>query len=827
MKTIFTLAAGVCLWSSVAFAQSPVRGKVSGVVLEGGQKPFEYATMLLLKAKDSTLVKGAVSNAGGKYEFENIGEGRYLVAATMVGYQKVYSQPFALDAASAEVQVPTLTLLEESRTLNEVKVVAKKPFIEQQVDRTVVNVENSIVASGNTALEVLEKAPGVTIDRQNDQIQLKGKTGVIVMIDGKQTYLSTQEVANLLKNTPSDNIEKIEIITNPGSKYDAAGNSGIINIKMKRNKSFGTNGTATVGMGFGWYERYSARFPKYNGSLNLNHREGKISAFGNASYVNRNSFNENELNRIIPFTNPETGVRRITYFDQTAYRPMHFSGLNYRAGLDFFATKKTTLGAVVSGFVNDWNSDGLNTATLRNQNGEVTLRPVTRVEARNQWGNVVGNLNFRHDYGKGRELAADADYSHYTGDSHNYLFMSFLSAGGGTAQPDSTSRNLMPSSIDIWAAKADYTHPTKKGKWETGVKSSLVSSDNTMSFEYWVDGTWRDVPNASNQFQYRENINAAYANYSGKLNAKTSVQVGLRLENTNSRGNSVTLKKVVERNYTNLFPTVFLSRQLDTNNVLNFSYSRRIDRPNYQDLNPFRFYLDQFTYQEGNPFLRPQMTHSLQLSHVFKSAFSTTLGYSRTTDVIIREVPGQNAERNETFVMAQNLGRQDNLNLTLSFPLTVAKWWTVQSNLTGIYNRIKTDYLDARYDVSFLTFNGYVANNFVLGKGVTGELAGWYNSASIYGFFKARPMGGFSLGMQKPVLNKKGTIRLNVNDPLWLNMFRASTNYQDINFRLMSRWESRQIRATFTYRFGNQNVKAARQRQSATSAEQNRVQTNN
>ncbi|WP_266364285.1 outer membrane beta-barrel protein [Tellurirhabdus rosea] len=827
MKTFTTLSLGAWLLATAAFGQSPVKGKVAGIVLEGSQKPFEFATMLLLRAKDSTLVKGAVSGTGGKYDFDNVTEGRYLVAGTMVGYKKVYSAPFAVDAASSEVQVPTLVMNEETQSLKEVKVVTKKPFIEQQVDRTVVNVENSIVASGNTALEVLEKAPGVTIDRQNDGIQLKGKAGVIVMIDGKQTYLSAQEVANLLKNTPSDNIEKIEIITNPGSKYDAAGNSGIINIKMKRNKNFGTNGTATVGAGFGWYEKYNGNYPKMNGSVNLNHREGKISAFANASYMDRRSFNENELNRVIPFTNPTTGEKRVTYFDQVTFRPMQFSGLNYRAGLDFFATKKTTLGAVVSGFTNDWSSDGLNRSVLRDADGTISLKPVTNVVAQNKWSNLVGNLNFRQDYGQGRELTADMDYSRYTGDSYNQLNMAFYNAADAKSRPDSVARNVMPSTISIWAAKADYVHPTKKGKWEAGVKTSVVNSDNDMAFEYLIENRWAPVPNASNRFKYEENINAVYGNYSGKLNKRTSVQVGLRLENTSSRGNSVTMKKVVERNYTNLFPTVFLSRQLDTNNVLNLSYSRRIDRPNYQDLNPFRFYLDQYTYQEGNPFLQPQMTHSLQLTHVFKSAFSTSLGYSRTTDLIVREVPGQNAERNETFVMTQNLGKQSNVNLTVSFPMPVTKWWNVQTNFTVLYNHIKTDYLDARYDVDFVSYNGYIANNLTLGKGVTGEISGWYNSAGLYGFFKSRPQGGFALGVQKQVLNKKGTIRLNVNDPLWLNMFRGRTNYQDINFRIMSRWESRQVRATFTYRFGNQNVKAARQRQSATSAEQSRVQANN
>jgi len=504
MKTFITFGVGACLLATTAFGQAPVRGKVSGLVLEGRQKPFEFATMLLLKASDSTLVKGAVSGAGGAYEFERVAEGRYLVAGTVVGYRKVYSAPFAVNAASADVRVPTLVLTEDTQRLKEVNVVAKKPFIEQQVDRTVVNVENSIVASGNTALEVLEKAPGVTIDRQSDAIQLKGKGGVVVMIDGKQTYLSSQEVANLLKNTPSDNIEKIEIITNPGSKYDAAGNSGIINIKMKRNKNFGTNGTATVGAGFGWYEKYNGNYPKMNSSLNLNQREGKISAFANASYINRRSFNQNELSRVIPFTNPATGERRITYFDQETYRPMTFAGLNYRAGLDFFATPKTTVGAVVSGFVNDWSSDGINRAVLRDRNLAVTLKPVTGVAAANNWRNVVGNLNVRHDYGQGRELTADVDYSRYVGDSYNQLNMGFFDAADLKIRPDSVSRNVMPSGISIWAAKTDYVRPTRRGKWELGAKSSLVSSDNDMRFDYLAEGRWLPVPNAGNRFEYEE-----------------------------------------------------------------------------------------------------------------------------------------------------------------------------------------------------------------------------------------------------------------------------------------------------------------------------------
>ncbi|WP_345239402.1 outer membrane beta-barrel protein [Nibrella saemangeumensis] len=812
MRTFITSALMICLTLSVAFAQSPVKGKISGKVNDAAGKSLEFVTMMLVKAKDSTLVKGAISDVNGAYEFEGIAAGQYRVAAQQMGFRRSFTDAFEVDAEHTTIQVPALQMSEESKSLTEVKVVAKKPFIEQQIDRTVMNVENSIVSSGSNALEVLEKAPGVTIDRQSDQLQLKGKSGVIVMIDGKQTYLSSQEVANLLKNTPSDNIEKIEIITNPSSKYDAAGNVGIINIRMKKNQNFGTNGTLTAGVGYG-------RFEKYNSALNLNHREGKINAFGNYSYFHNRRFQENEINRVIPYNGT------VTYFDQKSYRPNNFDGHNFRGGIDYFISKKSTVGVLATGFINDWQQpNGINHSVMRNADREITMMPTTNVTVKNKWTNLTGNLNYKYDFnGKGRELTADMDYSRFNGDSYNNLVTRYVDANNQTVKPTENVRNDMPSAIDIWAFKADYVHPTKTGKFEAGVKSSYVQSDNDLVYQNLIDSRWIVDATKSNRFKYTENVNAAYASFGGKLSKKTSIQAGLRLEQTLSRGNSVTLNKIVDRNYLNLFPTLFVSRQIDTNNVLNLSYSRRIDRPNYQNLNPFVFYLDPYTYQQGNPYLKPQFTNSIQLTHVYKGAFSTSLSYSRTNDVIVNEVPGQIAEKNITYVTSDNLATQDNVSLTLSFPVRVSKWWNMQNNVTGYYNKFQSPYLGAQYNVDFVAFNLYSSHNFVLGKGISAELSGWYNSAGVFGFYRYQPQGAFSIGVQKSVLDKKGTLKLNINDPFWLNQFKGRANYQDINFAVNARWESRIVRATFTYRFGNQNVKAARQRSTSTEAERNRA----
>ena len=824
MRTTLSFLIIILLTWTAAVGQVLTRGAITGQVNNVAGKPLEFSTMMLLKATDSTLVKGVISDVTGKYAFENVGAGRYLVAAQQMGYRKTYSAPFAVDESHPAIELPALTLADESKSLSEVAIIAKKPFIEQQVDRMVVNVESSIVASGSTALEVLEKAPGVIIDRQNDQIQLKGKSGIIVYIDGKQTYLSQQEVSNLLKNTPSDNIATIEIITNPGSKYDAAGNSGIINIKMKKNKSFGTNGTFIVGTGYGWFNNLRGQrddLPKFNTSLNLNNRSSKVNLFGNYSYVNRESAQSNELTRTIPFNG------RTTYFDQASFRPNQFVGHSYKGGLDYFINPKSTIGVLVNGFSNDWRSGGINTTLISNENRQFTSNPVTQTNMSNFLQNVTGNVNYKYEFdGKGREWTADGDYVRYNGLSNNTLSAVYNAPGGGLIRPQQDVRNDMPSTISILAFKTDYVHPLKKGaKLEAGLKSSFVNANNNSVFDTLQQETrqWLFDASRSNQFVYEENINAGYVNYAGKFGKKLKVQAGLRAEHTHSVGTSVTLSQRVERNYLNLFPTLFLSRQLDTNNALNLSYSRRIDRPDYQNLNPFVYFLDPYTYQQGNPFLRPQYTNSVELTHVFKSAISTTLGFSRTTDFMNRETPRQIPERNITYITPENLGRMDNVNLTVSFPVSVTKWWRMQNNVNGYYQHYQTVYSGAPYDVKIVAYNVYTSNNFTLNKTLSAELSGWYNSASQYGFYQTNPQGGFSVGVQKKLMDGKANLKLNVNDPFWLNQFNGRAMVQDINFRVRARWESRQVRLTFTYRFGNQNVKGERQRNSATSAEQGRV----
>lgn len=779
-------------------ASAGPRSSVSGAVLDEKQRPLPFVNILLLNPADSTLIKGLAADDLGKFKFEQVDPGKYVTLVSMVGFKKAYSKIFTV--ATTPVTLPAIQLKPDDTSLNEVTVVAKKPFIEQQIDRTVVNVENSIVASGATALEVLERAPSVVVDQQNNQLKLRGKEGVIVQIDGKQTFLSQQELMTLLRNTPSDNIEKIELITNPSAKYDASGNSGIINIKMKKNKNYGTNGNVNVGAGY-------ARYGRGNAGITLNHREGKFNTFINGGSFLNKGFNNNQIYRKIPYED------RVTIFDQKTERTNQSQYYNLRAGVDYYATDKTTIGILASGFYNNWNNPfGQTNTRILNQDQQLERTFRTNLFNGGKMQNGSVNVNLKHEFDdEGKEITFDADYVNYNGKKNSNLDTRYAKPNGEQDGAPEIVRNFMPSQIDIVVAKVDFAQPLWKGKFETGVKSSYVTSDNNMVFETKQD-EWILDPARSNRFKYTENVNAAYLNYNGKLNKKVKYQLGLRGEHTHSIGNSITLNQVKDRNYLNLFPSIFVSNQLDTNNVINLSYSRRIDRPNYQSLNPFEFYLDPYTFQKGNPNLKPQYTNSFQLVHVYKSFLSTTFAYSRIKDMIADELPQQIASENKTFVTSDNLDNQDNLSLTISLPVPVTKWWNIQSNFTGVYNHYKSFYLEQNLEIKQASWNMYLANQLTLKKGWSAEVSGWYNSRAFYGLYAAKPMGMVNAGIQKTLLDKKLTLRVNVDDIFWTNRFRGTALYKDIDFRVRAQWPSRQLRVSVSYRFGNQNVKGARQR---------------
>ncbi|HSC36277.1 MAG TPA: outer membrane beta-barrel family protein, partial [Chitinophagaceae bacterium] len=519
---------------------------------------------------------------------------------------------------------------------------------------------------GATALEVLEKSPGITLDKDGN-ISLKGKQGVQVFIDGRPSYLSGAELVNLLRNMSASQLDQIEIMTNPPAKYDAAGNSGIINIKTKKNKVKGFNGNATVGYSQGVYWRT-------NENLNMNYRNGKLNAFMNYSFNKNNQFQELTIHR----TYKESDGKTIkAQFDQVAFMPKNNINDNLKLGMDYFLSKKTTIGFVASGFINPSNDNNFNTSYLKNPSGQVDSIVKSSSMNHSTWKNGAVNLNFRHEYDStGRELSADLDYSTYRSAS-NQDFVNASYYADWTSKGQANLVSSLPVNIDIYSAKMDYTQPLKKGaKLEAGVKSSYVNTDNAANYFNLIGGNEIADYDKTNRFQYKENINAAYLSLNVPIK-KFGIQAGLRFENTNYKGhqlgNPQKADSAFTRTYNNLFPTVFFSYAANKNNQFGLSIGRRIDRPAYQDLNPFLFFIDNYTYQSGNPFLKPQYSNNVELSHTYKSFLTTTLNYSRTTNFFTETFEQKDYA---TIVRRGNIGVRQNAGLSVSAQVPVTKWWT-------------------------------------------------------------------------------------------------------------------------------------------------------
>jgi iron complex outermembrane receptor protein len=816
MRKIFTLLALFLSMAMFVDAQTKI-GKINGSIKDGPQKNLQSATITLLRAKDSSSVKFSVTNKEGKYEFVNISEGKYLVSATLVGYEKSFSTPFEITAARPEISLGTITLTEAAKNLGGVTVTAKRPFIEAKIDKTVVNVESSPSSAGATAMEILEKSPGITVDNDGN-ISLRGKAGVIIMMDGKPTYLSPADLASFLKNMPASALDQIEIMTNPSSKFDASGNSGVINIKTKKGKADGFNGSIMAGATAGLFKPLDALYvlPRAQMSFNFNYRKNKLNFFGNYNPNFNRSRGLLEINRkFIDDNGNITGYSDVL----TKFK---FGNVNQtlKLGLDFYSDKKNTFGVVATGFLFKGHPTPSTVTTVSDANHQPSFSLVSLTENRIKFENLSINFNYRHVFDTtGRELTADLDYVGYSNVSNMLLTTDAYDGVGQQMGDRSLLQGYLPANIGIYSLKSDYSHPFKKGgRMEAGVKSSFVRNDNLVNYKRLNNNA--DVNN--NQFIYDENINAIYLNVNKQVK-KWSFQGGLRLENTITKGYQVAYDSTFKRNFTNLFPSAFISYTLNKNNTLTVSYSRRINRPNYQDLNPFTFFLDSLSYRQGNPYLVPQFTNAFELSHSFMGKLITTLNYSRTTDVFA-QIFKQDPQTKIVFFTPDNVASFTNMGISITAPLPVRKWWSMNF-FTNIYrNRYKGVYNNDPIDLAFTSFMANMSNTFTIKQGFTLELSGFYRAKGVDQLNINQPMYQMSVGAQKNIMKGKATVRLNVRDPFAWQRYRGYSLYSTIDVKIRNRFDARSVGATFTYRFGKVSQQnQPRRRNSATQDEQNRV----
>jgi len=768
-------------------------GKISGSVLDEAKKPLDGATVILLIAKDSTVVGSQLANTDGTFIFQNVKDDTYIVKVTYIGYKNFLSSNVVI-SGQKPVSLPPFALSPAGKSLKEVAVTAQKSFVQQKIDRTVVNVGALISNTGANALEVLEKTPGVQVDADGN-ITFKGKSGVMVMIDDKPTYLSASNLATYLKSLPASSLDQIELMDNPPAKYDAAGNAGVINIKTKKNTLKGFNGVAAADYAQGFYGRYDA-------SVNLNYRVNKVNLFANLAYNEQRTWRRLEIDReyLDASGNPTSSLKDISYFRPTNHNT------DIKAGMDFFASPKTTWGFVYTGNLESDHDNSPVYSLLYGQNGGLDSTINTLNSSKNSFHSNGINLNYTHKYDStGRQLNVDLDYIRDVAGS-NQLFVNNTYLPDNTLTNSQTLNDNLPATINIYSAKADYAHPLKgKAKFEAGVKSSYVNTDNAANYFNVINNVSTIDYSKTNRFLYKENLNAAYVNFNKNF-GRFSLQTGLRVENTNGNGHQLGNAQRADssfiNHYTNLFPTAYFSYNLDTaaHNVMVVSYGRRIGRPNYGSLNPFTFFVDEFTQFSGNPFLKPQFTDNYKLAYSFRSLFTIALAYNYTTDV-----QGETIHRNgDVFISTQgNIGQQKTLDFSVNSNFSPAKWWSVNLYAEVYNNTYKGAFYTGYLNQSQVTFAGNGSNQFTISKTWTAELSGFYDSGGTYGQFVTLPKGMLNAAVQKKILNNKGSIKLNVRDIL--HSFSPSgtiTNISNATANFHNTLDTRVATLAFTYSFG-------------------------
>ena len=786
--------------------------KISGIIRDEAGKPINGTTVTLLRARDSVTVKYSATKGDGQYQFTAVNEGEYLVKVSHIGFKNAISKPISLGAT--DVAVPDMTMTRTTNELGAVVVTAKKPMVEIKADKTILNVEGTINAVGSDVLELLRKSPGVMVDK-DENLSLSGKNGVRVYIDGKPSPLTGTDLAEYLKSVQSSNVEAIEIITNPSAKYDAAGNAGIINIRLKKNKSYGTNGSVNGGWGIGHY-------PKYNAGLTLNNRNAKTNLFGTYNFNQNKGLNRMEFYRTVADS----------VFDQKTSMINKGTNHGYKAGLDYFLSKYSTIGVVVNGTLNDGEMQSESNTPIYYQPKDTMVKTlIANNSSTSERNNMNLNGNYRFADTSGRELNLDADYANYDMISNQMQPNIYLDNNG-----DEISRvvynMIAPTNINLYSFKADYEQNFKKGKLGIGGKVSVVNTDNDFQrYNVYANSKVLDTLR-SNRFQYDENINALYVNYNRPFKG-FMIQAGLRAEHTDITGHSTGYQlkgssyspydSVFTRDYLDFFPSVAVTFNKNPKNQWGLSFSRRIDRPAYQDLNPFEFKLDEYTFMKGNTNLRPQYTNSIGITNSYKFKLNTRLNYSHVEDMFAQLI--DTAEISKTFMSKQNLATQDVVSLNISYPITYKKFSSFV-NVSGNYSKYDADFGEGRkVNQDVFSYNFFAQNSLKIGKTWTAEMSGFYTSPSIWGgTMKSKGMGGLDLGLQKQLFNNKATLKASMSDVLKTMRWAGVSDFAGQVFEASGRWESRVFKLNFSYRFGNMQVKAARQRKNALEEENKRTQ---
>lgn len=762
---------------NLSFAQS----SITGTVYSDQNEPVDFANVLLLNGADSTLIQAELTSTSGKFKLKTDSVGTFFLQITQLGYVESWL-PISV-TEKEDLDVGKVDLTTASEMLNTVEVTARKPLLEQRAGMLVVNVAQSLTSVGGTALDMLRKVPGLIV--VNGRVNFAGKDGVTILIDGRPTQY--MDIQSLLRDMPSSEIEKIEVISQPGAAFDAQGNTGVINIVLKRNSNLGWNGKATLGAGRGelW---------KYNGSLSLNKRNEKFNWTNFVAFNHRTYYEELFIDRVV-------GENRFQQVNQMPYIP--FSG-TIKTGLDFYLSEKSTVGGSIRlrGSRND-NTDNTRLNVLSGMDSLIYSLATDNVQER-EWGTISTDAYYELKLdSSGQKLNFDVSVDRFGRQQTNDVLTRITEGSAGEVFPN--RRQNTPGNTWIYAGKIDYTLLVNEvGRFSAGLKASRAELDNDLQADIFNNGEWIDDPGFSNQFLFDESIYAAYGSY-GYEKGAWQFNAGLRYEISDTRGYSITLDSTINRDVNQLFPSLSLNGPLAGAVGWSAAYSYRIDRPSYSSLNPFVYVMDPFTYQTGNPGLRPEFTHSTQLSVTYDKQPFFNLEYSQSNDVI-QLITSQDSATGIAFGIDENLDLQERYGGSLFFPLTFVKGLDGYGGFMLHYNRYESSVFGEQFNQGIWNWVTFFQANYKVNDRVGLELGGWMVGPGLEGVMRYNRMGGMSAGAEYKFWDNDASIRVSCDD-MFVKFWSAEVEYAGFNAQLENRWEAPVVNVQFTYSFGNKYLK--------------------
>lgn len=799
---IFVLIGGLS-----SYAQS----SISGTLQDSNSDPVIYANVALYQSIDSSLVKVETSNETGYFILNNIALGNYFLKATFIGLPELEKTDLII--ASDNVELGVLSFSSQTIGIEEVNITAERAMVVVEPDRTVFNVEGTINSTGSDAISLLRKAPAVVVDN-NDNINVLGRSGVRVYIDGKELPLSGDDLSSYLKNLSADQIDRIEIITSPGAKYEAEGNAGIIDIRLKKDKNVGAygalSGTLTQG-----------ELTRYNINGNGNYRNKKMNVFGAVGYnVNDNFHNIN-------YESYQNGL----FLDEINNTRNDRDITTYRIGTDFYLNKTNTIGFLVGGRLVSGEETSYNRIAISDQVTQVIVDSVliAKNDGVNEKTQNTYNLNYRYAKDDKQSVTIDLDYGNYLNTNFRHQPNQYYNDEENILMSEKIHEFDTPNDILIYTAKLDYERGLGKGKLSLGGKYGQVETSNVFKVFDIIDGVSLLDDTLSNEFDYSENVTAGYVSYGNKLGEKVSFTAGVRGEYTKTQGELTTFIANLEEEpskseYMSWFPSAGLTWNVKEKHALSLNYGRRINRPDYNVLNPFRTQLSELSISKGNPFLKPEIVNNYELGYTLAYRYNFKIAYSKTTDKITRLIGPDDSDPRAGFISWDNLASESVVSFNASLPFEVKKWWDAYFNIGMSHIDNQADYGDGGVvDIQVFTYSVYQQSTFKLPKGFKGELSGYYSGPGVWGgVFKYDANWTLDLGLQKEFLDKKLRVKVSANNIFNRIGWQGTSEFNGLVSSGNGMWDSRFVSLSVKYSFGNSNVKS-RKRKTGLESESKRV----